>query len=57
MQWMQQLFTLLSHCLGTLTYVPSIEGSYHMAPLHPASFVSGVISEHVQISVILYNAF
>lgn len=57
MQWMRQLFTLLSHCLGTLTYVPSIEGSYHMAPLHPASFVSGVISEHVQISVILYNAF
>lgn len=23
-----------------LTYVPSIEGSYHMAPLHPASFMS-----------------
>ena len=57
MQWMWQLSMLLSHCLGTLIYVPSTEGHYHMTPLHPASFVAGVISEYVQISVILYNAF
>lgn len=57
MQWMWQLSMILSHCLGTLIYVPSTEGRYHMTPLHPASFVAGVISEYVQISVILYNAF